>query len=53
MSSWQYNGAMPWYKITEWCAANLKYAYCSNETVYFPDEREFTLFVLKWTQKLT
>lgn len=49
MNSWQYNGIARWFEITEWCAKNLKHAYSKHETVYFPNDREYTLFLLRWS----
>jgi hypothetical protein len=49
MNSWQYNGVAPWLQIVDWCVENTKQTYSSCETIYFPDEREYTLFLLRWS----
>ena len=45
---WQYNGVAPWFEIAQWCADNLEHTKCTWETVYFYDEREYLLFLLRW-----
>lgn len=49
---WQYNGAAPFNDIVAWCGkhlgSNATWSYL-NETIYFKDEREYTLFLLRWS----
>jgi hypothetical protein len=49
---WQYNGVAPFNDIVAWCGkhfgGNATWSYL-NETIYFRDEREYTLFLLRWT----
>lgn len=47
--TWQYNGVAPWIDILRWCNANLKHVYFYSETLEFRDEREFTMFLLRWS----
>ncbi len=48
---WQYNGAAPFNDIVAWCfqhfGSKVTWSYL-NETIYFRDEREYTLFLLRW-----
>jgi hypothetical protein len=49
---WQYNGAAPFNEIVSWCfqhfGSKVTWSYL-NETIYFKDEREYTLFLLRWS----
>jgi hypothetical protein len=55
--SWQYNGVAPWNDIVVWCMQNLYHGghYEPNwytnqkETFYFKDEKEYILFLLRWS----
>lgn len=56
--AWQYNGVAPFNTLFEWCKNTLGSAqtpgrshmnwYCKNETIYFFDEEDYTMFVLRW-----
>jgi hypothetical protein len=49
---WQYNGVAPFNEIVSWCfqhfGSKVTWSYL-NETIYFKDEREYTLFLLRWS----
>jgi hypothetical protein len=49
---WQYNGAAQFNDIVAWCfqhfGSKVTWSYL-NETIYFKDEREYTLFLLRWS----
>jgi hypothetical protein len=55
--SWQYNGVAPWNDLVVWCIENLYHGgyYEPNwhtnqtDTFYFTDEKEYMLFLLRWT----
>ena len=55
--AWQYDGRAPWSEIVHWCYKNLYHGghYEPNwhtngyETIYFTDEKEYTLFLLRWS----
>jgi hypothetical protein len=47
--SWQYNGVAQWNDITNWCRDHLRAWDAKWETIYFQDEKEYTLFLLRWT----
>ena len=57
INSWQYNGVAPWSEIVHWCFKNLYHGghYEPNwytngyETIYFKDEKEYLMFLLKWS----
>lgn len=53
---WQYNGRAPWSEIVHWCYLNFYHGgyyepkwHVVYPTFYFRDEREYTLFLLRWT----
>ena len=54
---WQYNGRAPFGDIVEWCYNHLYHGgyYEPNwytnerETIYFRDEKEYTMFLLRWS----
>lgn len=47
---WQYNGVAPWDEIVAWARENLTDPYWSAnvETFIFHNERDYTLFMLRW-----
>ena len=55
--SWQYNGRAPWDDIIDWCMDNLYHGghyepnwfTNGNDTFYFTDPKEYTLFLLRWS----
>jgi hypothetical protein len=55
--SWQYNGVAPWNDLVVWCIGNLYHGghYEPNwyinqkDTFYFKDEKEYMLFLLRWS----
>jgi len=54
---WQYNGVAPWLEILTWCMENLYHGghyepnwfTNGNDTFYFTDPKEYTLFLLRWS----
>lgn len=48
MISWQYNGVAPWFEIVEWCAKHLTHVHSKHETIYFINDHDYTLFLLRW-----
>jgi len=47
---WQYNGTAPFDEIVQWCRTTFGYVdwYWRNETVYLENEKDYTLFLLRW-----
>ena len=50
MFSWQYNGVAPWTDIVNWCwdTYPVGSVYHRFETIHFQNERDYTLFLLRW-----
>ena len=48
---WQYNGCAYWEDIINWCQDNIPQKYHTNgsETIFFENEKYYTMFLLKWT----
>lgn len=46
---WQYNGMAQWSEIIQWCEHHLKHWHAQWETITFYDEREYVLFLLRWS----
>jgi len=46
---YQYDGRAPWREIVWWCCDNLEHYQAHWETITFWDEREYTLFLLRWS----
>lgn len=48
---WQYNGSALFDEIVQWCRDTFGYVdwYWRNETVYFENEKDYTMFLLRWS----
>lgn len=51
---WQYNGVAPWREIVNWCCDTFGRTRdagwsCNWDTFYFNDERDYAIFLLRWT----
>jgi hypothetical protein len=55
MNQWQYNGVDKWWRIIQWCEdtfgpdGNDKTWRWSHDTIYFKTEKEYTVFLLRWS----
>lgn len=55
MIQWQYNGVAEWWRIIQWCEDTFgpdgedKTWRWSYDTIYFKTDKEYTLFILRWT----
>jgi hypothetical protein len=56
MYKWQYNGVAPFDEIVKWCMEHLYHGghyeptweASVYETIYFYDEKEYAMFLLRW-----
>lgn len=49
VNTWQYNGCADWSTIIHWCSEHLDHWQAQWETITFYDEREYLMFLLRWS----
>jgi len=49
--NWQYDGRHHWFDIIKWCNHHIGNSWLTNnyETIYFRSERDYLLFLLRWS----
>jgi len=46
---WQYNGVVPFNQVLNWCDQHNIVIWNEWETLYFTNEQDYLLFLLRWT----
>lgn len=46
--TWQYNGVAPWSEIIDWCMIYIDTFNAQSETIFFYNDTDYTLFMLRW-----
>ena len=46
--SWQWTGQVPFIEVLAWCRQHRIVVSPTWETLYFTNERDYTLFLLRW-----